>query len=398
LEQALEALAHLPPDRTTREQAVDVRCDLYYTLHPLLPVTQYEQILTHLRAAEALAEGLADQRRLGTVYRLLDNTLRIMQDYEAALVYSQRVHAIGTALGDVGLQIEGNHAMGLIYHNLGGYHQALEYEQQVLAALEGEPRSQPFGVIPGLRRNLPIVARTWMVLSLSELGAFTHGLTKGAEALQLAESANRPYDYLHVYNTVGRLHVRQGTLQQAISLLERGVALSQEADMILFFGITAPPLALAYALAGRTMNARSLLGQIEGYLVVRGEAYLFAGEVEEADRLVQRGLAHARDRNMRGEEARALWLLGEIATRRDPLDMAQAEAHYHQALALANELGMRPLQAHCHLGLGTLYSHTKQSEQARAELSKAMAMYREMEMTFWLPETEAALAKVASRR
>jgi hypothetical protein len=58
---------------------------------------------------------------------------------------------------------------------------------------------------------------------------------------------------------------------------------------------------------------------------------------------------------------------------------------------------MRPLQAHCHLGLGTLYATTGQREQARAELSMAVEMYRGMEMTFWLPEAEAALAQAEGR-
>ena len=72
----------------------------------------------------------------------------------------------------------------------------------------------------------------------------------------------------------------------------------------------------------------------------------------------------------------------------------QAEAHYRQALALAEELGMRPLLAHCHLGLGTLYAKIGQREQARAELSTAIDLYRAMEMTFWLPQAEAALGRV----
>ena len=71
-----------------------------------------------------------------------------------------------------------------------------------------------------------------------------------------------------------------------------------------------------------------------------------------------------------------------------------AAAHYRQALALAEELGMRPLQAHCHRGLGTLYATIGQQEQARAELSAAIVLYRAMDMTFWLPQTEAALAQV----
>ena len=75
----------------------------------------------------------------------------------------------------------------------------------------------------------------------------------------------------------------------------------------------------------------------------------------------------------------------------------QAETHYQQALTLADELGMRPLQAHCHRDLGKLYSRTEQREQARAELSTAIKMYRDMEMTFWLPETESALVEVEGR-
>ena len=68
--------------------------------------------------------------------------------------------------------------------------------------------------------------------------------------------------------------------------------------------------------------------------------------------------------------------------------------YYRQALALAEELGMRPLQAHCHRGLGMVYATTGQQEQARAELSAAIDLYRAMDMTFWLPQTEAALARV----
>ena len=83
-----------------------------------------------------------------------------------------------------------------------------------------------------------------------------------------------------------------------------------------------------------------------------------------------------------------------MAARREPPGSAPAEAFYRQALTLAEELGMHPLQAHCHRSRGTLYAVTGQREEARAELSMAVEMYRGMEMTFWLPETEAALAQV----
>jgi tetratricopeptide (TPR) repeat protein len=128
-----------------------------------------------------------------------------------------------------------------------------------------------------------------------------------------------------------------------------------------------------------------------------GEAHLLAGRREEAHALAERALAYARAHQERGHEAYALRLLGDIAARRDPPESTQAEAHYRQALALADELGMRPLQAHCHLGLGKLYATTGQHEQARAALTTAIDLYRAMEMTFWLPQAEAALAQVWTR-
>jgi tetratricopeptide (TPR) repeat protein len=96
----------------------------------------------------------------------------------------------------------------------------------------------------------------------------------------------------------------------------------------------------------------------------------------------------------RGNQAYAIHLLGEIAARRDPPEAEQAKAHYREALALANALSMRPLQAHCHRGLGTLYGRVGREPQARAALSTAIALYWSMEMAFWLPQAEAALAQV----
>jgi hypothetical protein len=103
------------------------------------------------------------------------------------------------------------------------------------------------------------------------------------------------------------------------------------------------------------------------------------------------GMAHGK----REHEAYALWLLGEIAVQQAPRDIEQSECHYRQAVALAEELGMCPLLAHCHLGLGNLYAKIGQPAKVCAELSTAVGLYRAMDMTFRLPQAEAALVQVA---
>ena len=168
-------------------------------------------------------------------------------------------------------------------------------------------------------------------------------------------------------------------------------------------------LGAAYALAGRAAEALPLLEQaVEQAMAMRamvdqalrssGSARRICWPAAWTRRTPGAARPGARPAHQeRGHEAYALRLLGEILRTHDPPEVEQAEAHYRQALALAEELGMRPLQAHCHRGLGTLYATTGQREQARTALSTAIEMYRAMEMTFWLPETEAALAQVEGR-
>jgi tetratricopeptide (TPR) repeat protein len=125
------------------------------------------------------------------------------------------------------------------------------------------------------------------------------------------------------------------------------------------------------------------------------EAYLLTGHRDEAMDLVHSALTAARALKARGNEAYALRLLGEIHAHEEPLTVETAEATYRQALVLAEALGMRPLLAHCHLGLGTLYTRAGQSAQARAALSAAIELLHAMGMTLWLSQAEAMLIQAA---
>jgi tetratricopeptide (TPR) repeat protein len=206
---------------------------------------------------------------------------------------------------------------------------------------------------------------------------------------------------------IGLLALRKGDLHRALFLLERAVGISQEAGFPAWFPLMAGALGAAYTLSGRVADAVRLLMQaLEQTIATEmlgfqalcslplGEAHLLADRLEEAHALAEQALTLARAHQERGNQAYAVRLLGDIAARREPPESASAETHYRQALALAEELGMRPLQAHCHLGLGTLYVQTGCLEPAHAALNTAIALYRDMEMTFWLPQAEAALAQV----
>ena len=218
----------------------------------------------------------------------------------------------------------------------------------------------------------------------------------GDGALQMAEAGARPYERLSVYIRVGELQVRQGTLPQAILLLERAVALSQDANIPFWYRVAARWLALAYALAGRATDVLPSLamGQVGENPIICGEAYLHAGDVGGSPP------RPAGARKLPSTQKAGRGGAGPVAARRDcyascPPDVASAEVHYQQALVLAEALGMRPLQARCHHEQGTLYGQIGRGEQARTVLAVAIALYLIMEMICWLPQAEAVLAQVA---
>jgi tetratricopeptide (TPR) repeat protein len=143
-----------------------------------------------------------------------------------------------------------------------------------------------------------------------------------------------------------------------------------------------------------TQEARAPLGTglyLSRFLVDLGNAYMAAGRLGDARASADRALALTREQGQRGHETHALRLLGEIASRGDPLDAQTAEGYYRQALALATELEMRPLVAHCHLSLGRLYRRTGDRAKGDDSVATAITMYREMDMGFWLEQAEAAL-------
>ena len=197
---------------------------------------------------------------------------------------------------------------------------------------------------------------------------------------------------------------------RALPRLERAVSLCQDANPPTWFPRVAPALGAAYTLGGRAADAMPLLTQAMEQTIATEmvayealcrlsleEALALAGRLKEAHALAERALALAQKHQERGHQAYALRLLAEIAARREPSERVLAEAHYQQALALAEELGMRPLLAHCHRGLGTLSAQSGRRAEARVALSAAVELYRAMEMTYWLPQAEAALAEVEGR-
>jgi tetratricopeptide (TPR) repeat protein len=396
-EQALQALAHLPEDGDTRVQALELRLAVD---PPLASLGEYERCLALLGEAEAPARALDDRGRLGWGLARMVPVLRITGDRDGAIAAGQQALELAAALGDSALQMEASYRLGQVYYAIGDFGRALELLQRNVEDADGESGT------PSI--DMRIRSRAWLALTLSVLGAFAEGRRHGEEALCRATLAGRGETPIIAHGCLGDLYLAQGGLEPAIRVLEQGLTLCRASGYrgALWRQIVAG-LGYAAALQGRLVEARTLLEEAISesirtgtlrdhslYVARLSEVCRLAGRGEEAWQHACQALDLARQHRERANEALALHQLGVVQAHADPPDVAQADAHYQQALALAGELGMRPLVAHCHLGLGRLYGQIGRSEPARVPLTAAIDLYRVMEMTFWLPQVEAALIQV----
>ncbi|HEX6440472.1 MAG TPA: adenylate/guanylate cyclase domain-containing protein [Candidatus Binatia bacterium] len=393
-ERVLEALKHLPESRQKIEQAIDVRIEMRSSL---LPLGEQLKLFERMCEAEVLAETLHDQQRLGQVSAYLSGYfIQAGDDPIRAVEKGQRALEISSSTKNFALQVQANHFLASAYHYLGDYDRALTHFRRNVDTLAGDKIYERFGLA-----FLPSVgSRYQLVILLAERGQFDEAAIHGTEAVRIAETANHPFSLSTAYYAVGYLYISKGAIDQAIGLLERELEFCRSWNLHQNLRRVGAALGYAYAAAGLDLKALPLLDvayerlRLASARAQLAQAYLLIGRREQADLIASQALDTSRSQGERGREAEALYVLGEIGLSAIPVDIAGVQDHYRQAIALADEIGLRPLVAHCHVGLGKLYQRTGDLQRAREHLTNGVAMMREMEMGLWLDRARAELEKL----
>ena len=395
-EQALDVLQALPENRPTLEQGFEIRLELRPVLNLL---GEAQRVLERLREAEALAERLNDDRRRGRVCAFMVNIQSQAGELVEALASGTRALEIAGRLGDLRLRILTTSYLEQAHFYRGDYARVVELATDNLAALPAEWVYEYFG----MSAPASVWDRFWLVMSFAELGRFAEAAEHEAEAIRLAEPTHHAYTVVRAYRAAAMLRILKGDWAKARSLVEHVV---RTGNVVLRLPAAFAASAWALAQLGEASEALNRLREGEE-LVERiagvgdqgsnyhslGRACLLLGRLDEARRLADRAIESSSRHP--GFAAHALHLLGDIATHPDRFNAETGEAHYRQALALAEPRSMCPLVAHCHLGLGKLYLRTGNRQQAQEHLTTAITMYREMDMRFWLEQAEARMTPLA---
>jgi tetratricopeptide (TPR) repeat protein len=391
VQQAIRALDHVPVSRTRDIDAIELRLELRQSYYVLGDLVRSRAILEE---AELLAEtaGAIATEQLGWVVLYIGENFRLAGDLVRACEYYERAKTLAAA-ENMSLRTGALHYLGIAFHGAGRYAESVDFFRSV----DEEPRAfEGRRLTSGSAEAARVVNTSWLVRSLALLGHFQQAIEEAEGGLASAERVGSAYCIVLATLALGEVHRERGDWTRAITLLERSVARANEGGFGLLTPSIASRLGAAYAHGGRlddglgllhaaaaSVRAQSENTRLSAISRLLGEACLLRGDVEEARGYAATALDVARALHQRGDEAAAAWLLGVTTS-------GPVEAHglLAEALALGSELGMRPLVAHCHLGLGKLYRRTDKREQAREHLATATTMYREMGMTYWLEKVE----------
>ena len=357
--------------------------------------------LERLREAEALAERLNDDRRRGRVCAFMTTAHNNLGELDEALITGARALEIAGRLGDLRLRLVTTTYLEQAHFFRGDYDRVIELATENLAALPTDWIYESFGnVAPA-----SVYDRCWLVHTLARLGRFPEATVFEADAIRLAQTTQHANTVGMVHYAGGVLYLLKGDWARARSLIERGLAVFRAGHVLMFLRTAVASSAWVLAQLGEASEALSRVRECEqlgerlaasGVVGYRGWAdqslgrtCLLLGRLDEAQRLGERSIECSPGHV--GFAAHAFHLLGDIATHPDRFDAESGEAHYREALTLAVPRSMRPLIAHCQLGLGKLYRRTGKRQEAQEHLSIATTLYREMDMPFWLEQAEAEM-------
>jgi tetratricopeptide (TPR) repeat protein len=397
-EQALTALNQLPQNREMLEQALDVRFDLRTSLFPL---GERERVLDYLQEAERLCRELDDQLRRAWVSVYMCHYRWVTGQSAKARDLGHRARSMAETLSHFPLTVTVNYYLGLACLSTGDYQGATTFLHENIESLQGGLIRERFGVA-----GFPAaMSRSYLAWALAERGEFDEGIVNGQEGMRMAKELDHTWSFVTASWGLASLYTTKGELGRTLDILEHALALSREWSLAALTPGVMGSLGYAYAMSGRVSDGLSMLEEaleaaetsgrlaFHSLLVVHmGEVLALANRLEDAWSVAERALTLARERGERGVEAWALRLLAEIAPRSPSSGGDEAETFYRKAMALANELGMRPLMARCHLGLGRATGHAQNPGEACKHLRGAVELFREMDMRSWLEKAEQALS------
>ena len=394
-EDALAALRHLPESRETFALAVDLRLDLR---PPLLQLGRLDDIHRLSKEAESMAQQVNDEERLARAYSYLVNYHYLLGEPARTIEYGARCLEIAERRRDPALATLARRYLGHSHHAQGQHRLAVQVLEDNLAALEADAAGST--AVANTTGN--VASAAWLAWALADLGEFDRADACLDQARAQADLARHPYSQAIAWTLTGAAWYARGQIDRAVPTLARSLELCEQASLAVWQPIPATLLGACLITLDRKDDGIALLrdgvrraeslgvmAYLSRWVLQLAEGLLMIDDVAAARVTADRAMALALAHGERGHEAMAWRVLADISAKEASFDAARQA--YEQALALADELGLRPQMARTHFDLGRLQRRLGHLRDAEDHLARAIVLFADMGMRSWLEISQPEL-------
>ncbi|HXK21100.1 MAG TPA: adenylate/guanylate cyclase domain-containing protein [Myxococcota bacterium] len=391
-EPALASLEALPRSEETLRASIRTRMLIRGCL---VPLGDAEQIERHLAAAERTAAEMGDTRWLGLVYATATYSDWLAGRHEAGVESGLRARAVARELGDLTLHVSACFGLGLSYHGLGRYREAVEVHEDLIARLPHDLEQRRFHgpAFPA------VLGRAFLGYAHAELGDFAKAQAYAESAMKLAQQLEDPFGLVLSRIAAAQAALRMQDPWKAIEVLEPGVEECRRGSMhTVAVGVVAH-LAIANATVGRAERAiRDLLEivdvaddeeipvqNLDRRLLALGFAHWVHGDVDAARESADEACESARRHGDDGTRGWGLLLSGLV---RSGLRDASPDACFGEAISVARERSMVPLEAHALLESARWRIASGRIDAGRDAAGAAARLFRGLALAAPLREAE----------
>ncbi|HZF04540.1 MAG TPA: tetratricopeptide repeat protein, partial [Patescibacteria group bacterium] len=393
---ALGALRHLPESRETFALAIDLRLDLR---PPLLQLGRLDDIHRLSKEAESMAQQVNDEERMARAYSYLVNYHYLLGEPARTIEYGARCLAIAERRGDPALATLARRYLGHSHHAQGQHRLAIQILEDNLSALDAEIGGGSTAVAS---TTAYVASSAWLAWALADLGEFERADACLDRARAQADFARHPYSQAIAWTLTGAVWSARGQVDRAVPTLARSLEICDQANLTVWQPIPATLLGLCLLRLDRKDDGIALLrdgvrraeslgvmAYLSRWMLHLAEGLLATGDTAAARVAADRAMALALTHGERAHEAMAWRVLGDVSAKEASFEAARQA--YEQALALADELSLRPQIARAHFDLGRLQRRLGHLSDAEDHLARAVVLFADMGMRSWLEMSQPEL-------
>ena len=399
-EASIEALKNLPRTKVHIVEEIDLRFNMRAALFPL---GRHDEWAEHIKKAEALSKEVGDDIRLASSYNYSSTHFWIRGQHKKAISFCEDALSLAESTGDFPVLITSTFHLGLPLLYTGEYQRQVKLHREIAQKLSGDAAFERYGLA-----SLPsVLSRAFLIWGLAELGEFEEAEKWGKEGIEIANQGKNLFSATWIHACLGTYYLLHGRPNSAIRTLDQALALCREADALSVFSFIAANLGHAHCLLGNPDAVLPILEEaVKSHksnlstapaiypLTALAEVYHLKGQTKKAINNLEKAFEIFKQKGERGFGAWALYHMAKIQSQGESEQVQQATQSFRQAKKQAVELGMRPLLAHCHNGLGQVYIIEGKTSDARSELATALDLYRSMGMDHWMPQVQSAFKEI----